>query len=364
MKTMDIPAGPAELTVDWLSDALRASNIIDDARVVAFDTCPIGEGSGFIGQLARIGLQYDREANGAPRSAILKFPGASEGGRQIGNLFRFYEREIRFYEEIAPTIKMRIPRRYYSAMDIERGRYVLMLEDMAPACVGDQLAGCTIEQARTAVRELATFHAAWWQHSTLTELDWMPMVDDPVQKLAEPSYAQAWQPFVDNFGPSLSKEMLAIAEKVGQNVCNFQTRMADEPRTIMHGDYRADNMFFRSGEGGPEFAVCDWQIASRGRGVFDLTYFVCGALTPAMRKQHEMGLVRLYNDTLTAAGVRGYDFEQCVREYRASALYYLVYVVISLGTLDSANERGVALFNALLERATTAIDELNAAELF
>jgi hypothetical protein len=44
------------------------------------------------------------------------------------------------------------------------------------------------------------------------------------------------------------------------------------------------------------------------------------------------------------------------------ALYVLVYVVISLGTLDFANERGHALFNAWLRRSVAAIEELNAAE--
>ncbi len=148
-----------------------------------------------------------------------------------------------------------------------------------------------------------------------------------------------------------------------QSPINLQVGFADEPRTIMHGDYRVDNMFFRSPQGGCEFAVCDWQIASRGRGIFDLTYFVAGGLQPELRKKYEMELLKTYHDVLLERGVRGYDFERCLLEYRRAALYLLVYVVISLGTLDSANERGLALFYAWLNRATTAIEELNADEL-
>jgi len=49
--------------------------------------------------------QHDRiqPEPGAPASLVAKFPGASEMGRHIGNLFDFYNREIRFYEEIAET---------------------------------------------------------------------------------------------------------------------------------------------------------------------------------------------------------------------------------------------------------------------
>ncbi|MDE3096838.1 MAG: phosphotransferase [Chloroflexota bacterium] len=363
MKTTHIPAGPEQLSADWLTDALRQNGILGRAKVAAFDAALIGEGAGFIGQLARVGLRYDRDEPGAPRTLIAKFPAATEGGREIGNLFRFYEREIRFYEEIARRVELRTPKRYHSAMDVGRGQYVLLLEDLAPARVGDQVAGCSLDEARLAVSELAKFHAAWWQHPELDAMDWMLVVDDPVHQSAEQSYAEAWEPFVENFAGGLSKEMLAIAERVGDNVINLLHGFADEPRTIMHGDYRLDNMFFAGPAGGPEFAVVDWQITSRGRGIFDLAYFVCGGLQPALRRAHEMELVRLYHDILLARGVKGYDFDRCLREYRTGALYLLVYVVISLGTLDTANERGVALFHAWLDRATTAILELDAGEL-
>ncbi len=220
MKTMDIPAGPDQLSAEWLTDALRRNGAIAEASVAAFDPQVIAAGTGFIGQLARVSLAYDRDEPGAPRSLIAKFPAASAAGREIGNLFRFYEREIRFYDEIADRVEMRTPRRYHSAMDIARGEYVLLLEDLAPARCGDQLEGCGIDDARLAVRELAKFHAAWWQKPELASMDWMLMVDDPVHRSAEQSYAQAWQPFVENFAAGLSKEMLAVAERVGRNVIN------------------------------------------------------------------------------------------------------------------------------------------------
>jgi hypothetical protein len=40
-----------------------------------------------------------------------------------------------------------------------------------------------------------------------------------------------------------------------------------------------------------------------------------------------------------------------------------VYTVIALGTLDTANERGVMLFNEWLRRRAAAIEELDCHEL-
>jgi hypothetical protein len=364
MKTMTIPPGPADLTAEWLTEALRYTGVIKNATVTSFTTEMIGEGSGFIGAVARLRLQYDKPEPDAPTAVIAKFPGASPAGREIGNLFDFYNREIKFYEEIAHEVELTTPRRYFSAADTEKQEYVLVLEDMSPARVGDQAAGCTVAEAELAVRSIASFHATWWEHPRLDEIaDWMPVIDAPVHRSAEQSYQQAWGPFIEAFGPKLSPHVRDTAAKIAQNVIKLQTSIADRPHTIIHGDYRLDNLFFGTPEGGAELSVADWQIACRGRGIFDVAYLLVGGLQPADRKQHEKRLVQLYHDLLVERGVKDYSFEQCWTEYRRMALYVFVYVVISLGTLDFANERGLALFNAWLERAATAIEELGAAEL-
>ena len=363
MKTMTIPAGPEALTAEWLTDALRSSGVITTSRVVSFDAPRIGEGSGFIGQLAQVALRYDAAEDGAPASLIAKFPASGEMGRMIGNLFDFYNREICFYREIAEDIELRTPRCYYTAADTKTQEYVLLLEDLAPARVGDHAAGCALDEAEIALTSIAKFHAAWWEHPRLEEIaDWMPMIDAPVHQSAEASYQQAWEPFIANFGQKISPEMRKTAEQIGQRVIALQSSIADRPHTIIHGDYRTDNLFFGTAAGGAPFVVIDWQIACRGRGIFDVAYLLCGGLDADIRSANEDRLLHLYHDTLVANGVKDYSFEQCWREYRRMSLYVLVYVVISLGTLDFANERGLTLFNAWLSRSVAAIEYLKAAE--
>ena len=76
MKTMTIPAGPEQLTAEWMTDALRSSGVISSATVTKIEPKVIGEGSGFIGQLAMVSLTYDKPEPGAPASLIAKFPAA------------------------------------------------------------------------------------------------------------------------------------------------------------------------------------------------------------------------------------------------------------------------------------------------
>ena len=358
-----MPQSPEEITAEWLTIVLRERGFLKDAKVTGREITTIGEGSGFIGQLAQIRPMYDRLEPGAPLSIIAKMPGVSEGGRQIGNLFDFYHREIRFYEEIAEEVELRTPKLYYSAANRETQEYILLIEDLAPAVVGDQAEGCTLEQARLAVESIAKFHATWWESPALNKIsEWMPMTDAPVQQFAAGAYQQAWGPFLEAFGATLSPAVKAIVEEIGQKAVKIQTSFAQPPITIVHGDYRVDNLFFASPQGGAEFAVADWQISTRGRGVFDLSYLVCGGLEPELRRAHERELVTLYHDTLTANGVTDYSFDTCWDDYRRGALFMLIYIVIAIGTLDAANERGMKLFTVWLNRGVKALEELNAAE--
>lgn len=357
-----IPQSPAELTSAWLTDALRAGGaIVGTTSVSGFRADLIGEGVGFIGQVARVGLAYDGAAG--PASLIAKFPSADPGARAIGNLFRFYEREIRFYEQVRDRISLRAPLRYASAMDLEAHQFVLLIEDLAGARPGDQTAGCHVADAEALVRELARFHAGWWERPELGALDWMPAYGDAVHHPAQGAYDRAWPSFVEQFGGRLGREMRAACEKLAGRVVDIEQRLSERPHTIMHGDFKLDNVMFAPIAGGAPFAVLDWQITSRGRGAFDLGYLFCTSLRVDDRRAHSERLMRLYLDELHRAGVDGYDEAECLRDIRLAALFRFVYTVITLGTFDLGNERGRALFDAMLERNTSAVVELDAASL-
>lgn len=361
MTRLRIPAGPEEMTADWLTHALRQGGALREAQVKGFDVDAISEGVGLIGQVLRIRPRYDRREEGAPSSLVAKFPAPVPENREIGRLFRFYEREVRFYQELAGRVGIATPRPYYAAMDLERGDYALLLEDLAPGRrLGDQVASCPLEDAELAVREAARLHATWWQHPRLSELEWMPFVNDPVNKAAQQQFWQSWEPFMQRFADRVPPWLPEAARKLGENIEAILDDFAREPRTILHGDYRLDNMFFGQEGGRPTLAVVDWQITCRGRATFDVAYFTCTSLDVELRRRHGLDLLRLYHRTLMEEGARDYSFEQCLHEYRVGAFFCLVYAVIAGGSLDWANERGAALATAMVDRTVSAIADLEA----
>jgi len=227
------------------------------------------------------------------------------------------------------------------------------------------VAGCSVEHVRLAIHELAKFQAMWWNSPRLDALEWIPRFDAEWQIDAlEQNYEPCWPAFVDFVGPLLTPTLSDAGARLGKSARSLMNRIAsDFPITIVHGDYRLDNMFFASPRGGPEFAVIDWQIAQRSAGVSDVAYFVAGTLPSDQRRAREREILTSYHDTLIEYGVKGYSFDQCWQDYRTTTLFLFAYSVFAAGSIDMANERGVKLFSTIAQRTLSAIDDLRAYEM-
>ena len=100
-----------------------------------------------------------------------------------------YRSEVRFYTEIADTVDVRAPACFYAEMSTDPDRpgdFTLLLEDLAPRRQGDQIAGCTVEQARDAVLNLAGLHAPRWCDPTLLDVEGL-QVNGPTTPRCSPS---------------------------------------------------------------------------------------------------------------------------------------------------------------------------------
>ncbi len=86
MPRAHIPEKLADLTPEWLTGALRENGVLREARVVKVASQVLGEGQGFIGDVARLELSLDREEQAAPRTLIVKLPTARATNRGLGQL--------------------------------------------------------------------------------------------------------------------------------------------------------------------------------------------------------------------------------------------------------------------------------------
>ena len=344
----DTPKDLEDITAGWLAGVLGGP-------VAAVHVQQIAAGEGFMGRLARVGVESSDP--GVPRSVIVKLPTADPGGRMIGEMMRVWEREHRFYDEVAPLLTIRVPRVYANVADPP----CLVLEDLAPAVPGDHVRGATLDQAQRAIDVLAQHHAAWFDHPMLPSLTWMPGLDDPMVHTIAETFAIGWPLFLQRYGSEIPARCLRWCEEFVQDIPGWIAGHADEPITIIHGDFRLDNLFF--GDDGT-VTVIDWQLSMRVPGQTDLVYFCANNLTTQMRRAHESALNERYVAGLHAAGVPGdaVTVEGVWRGYLEGLVFYATTFGASLLTIDPANERGAALFDALVRRTFAAVEDLSAGE--
>jgi hypothetical protein len=329
---------PAAVTTEWLTRVLGA-------RVDSFTVEPVGTGQ--VGQNVRFLLSGDAHV---PRSVVGKFPSDDPASRATGVALGNYEREVRFYLELAPSLPIRTPRCYYADVDPATQDFVLLLEDMAPAQQGDQISGCTPAQAELALRELTKLHAPRWGDRSLADMQWLTRQTGAVAPLIESMYQTAWPEFLERFGRRLSDGHVALGERFGPKLAAWIGEHR-EPFTITHGDYRIDNMLFAA----DAVAIVDWQSPGYGVGMFDAAYLLATSLTVSDRRAQERELVRAYCDELACMG-----WDDCWREYRRMSLGGTIVTVVA-SMLVGSDDRGEEMFRVMAERQFTAAEDLQAA---
>jgi hypothetical protein len=338
---MPIPAHPAEITTEWLTDTLRASGMPADTRVRDIQIEPLGGAKGTTGPLARLKLTYQGDSATAPRSLITKFSASDPQSRTLIHGMGFYEREVRFYKELASQSRLHTPHCYYGAVEQDTGLALLLLEDLDATHNGSNLAGCSVMEAELAVRAIANFHAGWWQNPQITETNWLKLRSLVSIEQAPSIFLQAWDPVLGRLGGGVTGELLQVGGWLKQYVAPLYGYLYQEsPWTLIHNDYQADNLFFW-GEG-LSFAVVDWQLTTRGRGALDVASLLGGNLNTQDRRDQEQRLIGLYHNILMDNGVRGYTFERCWDDYRLAMVQPLsrIITVVGIGAASPEVERG------------------------
>jgi hypothetical protein len=342
----EVPQLLAQLDAPWLGGELGV-------QIDSIEVQPIAAGEGFMGQLARVGVSSSDP--GAPNSVIVKMPTEDPGGRMMGEMLGVWEREHCFYRDLAPQMDIRVPRAFANHADPA----CLVLEDLAPATVGDHVAGATLEQAEQAVDTLARHHAEWWEHPLLPTLDWLPGLDDPAVSMLDTTFPMGWPTFLERFGDELPDRCLRWCERLAGGFHDWIATHLDDPVTLTHGDFRLDNLFFFD-DG--SVGVIDWQLSMRSPGQSDLVYFCANNLSTEMRREHDRRLTERYVAALYEHGVHreAVSVESVWQGYLEGLVFYAMSFGASLLTIDPANERGVALFEALVRRTFAAVEDHDA----
>ena len=350
---------PEQVTAPWLTDVLRHAGVLGAGAVVALDCEVVGTGQ--MADSVRIRPRYDTDVPTAPSSIVGKFTAADETSRTTGLAMRTSEVEVRFYQQVASTVGVRTPRCYHADVDPATAEFVLILEDLAPALVGDQVAGCSVDQAALALTELAALHAPRWGDPGLEELEWLHRRTAASNDAGAVLLPMLFEGFAARYGGVLEESVLDVGRRL---MAGLDAYLHHQPRpwTVQHADYRLDNLLFGTADGGAPLAVVDWQTVVLGPGVADVSYFLGAGPSTDDRRRHEERLVREYHDALVAGGVSDYSFDDCFTDYRRYA--YAGYVMaVGASMMVERTARGDEMFLTMARRHADQIIDLRSHEL-
>ncbi len=377
-----IPTTFEELSPEFLSASLVEAGVLTTGRVRERRIEIIGEGIGFAGRVARIHLDYVDANDEGPTTLIAKLPSRVKKNRATVEIVNGYEREVCFFRELAGRSELPVPGCYYAEMDedpfyeqrptvqrciehlpvavlrmllpvslffvrFSKRRYLVLMEDLAPAENGDQIAGCDLAQAQQAVRNLATFHASYWADDSLCEKIWLPSIDTMPRGVMA-VHRRSRRSFFREHGDAIPPEMKEACRWMDGHFESVVRHLTSPPWTVLHGDYRLDNLLFD----GASMWATDFQIVARGRPGFDLAYFICGSVDPSV---DERLIVDAYCDELRRQGVADYSRAECERDCALSKLWQIYLHVATDDLLDLGEERGARLIEVGRERLFSRI---------
>jgi hypothetical protein len=344
-----VPLAPERVTAEWLSEALGE-------EIATFDLEQIGIGVGLLGRLYRITYATNGGSSG---SVVAKFPTLDEGARMhVVEPMNFYEKEIRAYQQATAVSPIGTPRVHVAHFDTDSRDFVLLLEDLSTGRMEDQNVGCELEDARTAVEAMVELHSHWWGNGELDAFPWLPTIQEPpYPQVIAGMFKQAWPTAREMLADRLGPAYVDYGDRWPELVQWFCDEGSQEPRTLCHGDYRLDNLFFEAG--GRPITVVDWQLCYKGRGGYDLAYFVSQSLNTDCRRSNESSLIEAYQEGLARNGV-DYPSDELSRDYRRTVAFCFCYPIISAGQIEVTNERHVQLLEEMTDRSIQAIEDNDA----
>jgi len=340
----NFPTTAADVTPAWLETQLRAAGVLGRARITDLSWVSIGTGQ--VGDMARLTIAYDGPDAG-PATIAAKFASSDASSRGSAGLLGLYTREVRFYRELAAKIGTRTPRCYGSELSANGDQFVLLLEDLAPARAGNQLDGCTVEEARHGIVQLAALHGATFCASWLDSIEWLKPAEGFVDQMVA-MYPQAHAIFLDRYAGQLAPAWVEVMEALNTHIEAFSSRMPEQ-RSVCHMDFRLDNLLFDIRDGSEPVAVVDWQTVGADCPLKDLGYFLGCGVGSALRRRHEDELLDLYCEEMGRAGVRLSRSEIWSR-YRLGAFHGVATAVFSAAFV-ARTERGDANFLSMARNA-------------
>lgn len=323
------------------------------ARLLATDERPIGIGAATDTLL--VTLEWDPPGSG-PGRLVAKLPSADEVAARTAASLGLCEREARFYADLGPRTGVNLPY-CYGSVDVGAAAPAVLLADLSASHRPiDQLSEVPLPVVRAALAELAALQSCAWQDETAARLPWLHRrLGVPIPAIHE-RMQRSWAAVRDDLTAVFDARERDVVDRFVP-AADAWARSLDGPFSLVHHDFRVDNMLLAAGRP----VVLDWQTVGWGAPMFDVAYLLTTSLEPATRRAVEAAEVTAHLDALAARGVQ-WDREEAWTAYRRAAFAVLLMLVPAAGSVKQ-DSRTRTMLRRLVRHGARAVLDLDALEL-
>lgn len=348
-----IPRELSDITPHWVNTHVFPDH--GDNPVTDLIQTTIGDDRGFLSQTALIETVRPQPAPHVPPTFVVKIRPDNDEARAAEAMLNGFFREVRFYADVATGTDARLTHVYFADADPDSA--VLVMEDLSHFRGGDQVVGLSHKQVRNVIEAIAPIHAAYWDSPKLAEFDWAPDVDH----FNLDSFEAAWPDFEDVYGLRIGPDARELGAYLSKHIDKLEAKVAERPRSVVHGDLRADNILFGEGENDGDVIILDWQLIMRNLAALDIARLYGGSEPIQERSGHHREIAALWHEALMAGGVRNYSEEEAWEDFRLSALH-CVSIPVKVHALFSKTsaKRGAQLRDAMAQRFFNLAVEMDA----
>jgi len=331
-----LPTDPQDLTVDHLNVLLAEQSpgvALSDFTVTETHLWGGGQASS-AGRMVIAPTYASPAAADLPRRLVVKVAKTdpdSDDPKAVRGTGALYRNEVNIYTRLRPSTFLEAPAVLGGAYDAETATFLLVMEDLRErgGTFGAVTSPVPLRTVRSLLDQLASLHARYWNSPELNGgLSWMEAHTrgDLYAVFNTPQAAPAFiarQVEQEQFKREMVERLGTTVDGLFRQFQRVQQHQARLPQTVCHGDAHIGNTYaLPDGRGG----LLDWQLASQGHAMHDVSYLVATALSVAERRTHERDLLAYYREQLLAKGVADAPaLDELWLEYRR-AMVWGVYI--------------------------------------
>jgi hypothetical protein len=325
MTQLAVPTEVEDCSASWLECALSVATGSLESRTVE----RIGGDAGILGRLFRLRLSWSRAVDAAPHSVVVKM--TVNQPEDLVLLRPAFEREMNFYDQLAPVAGVRTPRVYWSGMDADTGAAAIVMEDLGGGTIYET-GTAPVAAIESITRAIAPLHARWFNHPRLASFSWL-MDSTVVQRQFGPRLRHVL-PLVRGWYEEHAPGLLPLVELMPDAI---DRGLFANPGclTLAHGDLGLKNTAFLSGE----VVLFDWQLAGRRNPGWDIGELVKDAFGPLEPGPLADRLLAVHYEALRSAGLSDITPAELREGFAQRMLTGIFAPAISLGVPDASPGR-------------------------